>query len=403
MKNKVQLVLVIAILAMVSCQKENQSLKPTIASINPTSGIIGSTLIITGENFDKTPSNNIVKFNGTVAVVTQATVTSLTTTVPTGATTGTITVTVNGQTATSSSVFTILQPPTITNFSPISAQIGATVVINGNNFDPTPANNTVKFNGTAAVVTQATATSLTTTVPTGATTGTITVTVNGQTATSSSAFTYIPTQYTRVIWARGGTATDSLIYAFNTANWYYIAVTKSSANVGSIYINGNLAYQGNTFDNVAYNHSTLNIAAGYYTNWGNYLKASVDEIRVSNVVRSATEINNYWTSNQQFSKDASTFMLWRFDEGSGSTFQNTDNSNMGNLVNNPIWVNGKFGKAVQYDGISQYATSNVSLPTSDVTYEVWVRFDSQVTKYASLLEPYGSYNAHLDLKPSIVK
>lgn len=192
MKNKVQLALVIVIFVMASCQEENQTLKPNIASISPTSGIIGSTVIITGENFDKTPSNNMVKFNGTTAVVTVATATSLTTTVPTGATTGTITVTVNRQTATSSSVFTILQPPTITNFSPTSAQMGSTVTINGTNFDPTPANNTVKFNGTVSVVTQATATSLKVTVPTGATTGTITVNVNGQTATSSSVFTYLP-------------------------------------------------------------------------------------------------------------------------------------------------------------------------------------------------------------------
>ncbi len=164
---------------------------PTIGSFSPTSGIVGATVTITGTNFDATPANNTVKFNGTAATVTASTATSLTTSVPTGATTGTITVTVNGQTATSANSYTVIQPPTIGSFSPTSGIVGATVTITGTNFDATPANNTVKFNGTAATVTASTATSLTTSVPTGATIGMITVTVNGQTATSASSYTVI--------------------------------------------------------------------------------------------------------------------------------------------------------------------------------------------------------------------
>jgi hypothetical protein len=63
------------------------------------------------------------------------------------------------------------------------------VTISGTNFSVTPANNTVKFNGTTAVVTTSSATQITTTVPDGASTGKITVEVSGNTATSSSDFT----------------------------------------------------------------------------------------------------------------------------------------------------------------------------------------------------------------------
>jgi hypothetical protein len=80
-------------------------------------------------------------------------------------------------------------PPTITGFSPTSGQVGDSVTITGTNFSATAANNTVKFNGTTAVVTSSTATQIVTSVPTGATTGTITVTVSGSTATSSGSFT----------------------------------------------------------------------------------------------------------------------------------------------------------------------------------------------------------------------
>jgi len=59
--------------------------------------------------------------------------------------------------------------PVISSFSPISGPVGTTVTINGNGFDATAANNTVYFGATKAVVTVASATSLTVTVPASAT------------------------------------------------------------------------------------------------------------------------------------------------------------------------------------------------------------------------------------------
>ena len=163
---------------------------PTIANFNPTSGAVGTSVTITGTNFDATPANNTVKFNATAAIVTASTATSITTSVPAGAITGTITVTVGSLTATSTTNFTVSAPlaPTITSFNPTIGTIGTSVVITGTSFDTTPTNNTVKFNGTTATVIASTTTSITTTVPTGATAGPITVTVGGQTATSATNF-----------------------------------------------------------------------------------------------------------------------------------------------------------------------------------------------------------------------
>lgn len=165
---------------------------PTISSFTPSSGSVGSTVTITGTNFSAIPANNIVKFfNSKTATITASTATSITTTVPTGAITGPISVTVNCMTVQSATDFTVIvsTPPTISGFSPASGPVGATVTITGTNFSTTPANNTVKFNATTAVVTASTATSITTTVPAGATTGKIAVTVGGNTATSATNFT----------------------------------------------------------------------------------------------------------------------------------------------------------------------------------------------------------------------
>jgi hypothetical protein len=79
--------------------------------------------------------------------------------------------------------------PTVTSFVETSGHVGDTVIITGTNFSTTNANNTVKFNGTTAVVDSSSATQVKAFVPVGATTGKISVTVSGNTATSSSDFT----------------------------------------------------------------------------------------------------------------------------------------------------------------------------------------------------------------------
>ena len=78
---------------------------PTISAVSPTSGKVGDSVTITGTNFDTTPSNNTVYFGATKATVTSASTTSLTTTVPTGATFAPISVTVDNRTATSNDLF----------------------------------------------------------------------------------------------------------------------------------------------------------------------------------------------------------------------------------------------------------------------------------------------------------
>jgi 6-phosphogluconolactonase (cycloisomerase 2 family) len=65
---------------------------PTITSFSPTTGSQGQTITLTGTNFNTTASQNIVFFGATKATVTAATTTSLSVTVPAGATFGPVTV-----------------------------------------------------------------------------------------------------------------------------------------------------------------------------------------------------------------------------------------------------------------------------------------------------------------------
>lgn len=92
-----------------------------------------------------------------------------------------------------SPIFT-LNAVSIISFNPVTGMAGTSVTLDGNNFDATPVNNTVTFNGTAATVTAATTTSLTVMVPVGAVTGPITVTTPcGTQSTSNTNFNVICT------------------------------------------------------------------------------------------------------------------------------------------------------------------------------------------------------------------
>lgn len=89
-----------------------------IHSFTPQQGVVGTRVTLQGQGFSTTPADNTVQFHGTAAPVSAATPTSLTVTVPPGATTGRITVTIAATTATSDRDFTILQVPVIMSVNP---------------------------------------------------------------------------------------------------------------------------------------------------------------------------------------------------------------------------------------------------------------------------------------------
>lgn len=163
----------------------------TITSYDPASGIVGTTVIITGTNFSDIVANNVVSFNGATSDVTAATSTTLTTSVPSGALTGPVSVIVDGQTGVAGSEFAV-PLPTITSFDPVEGETGAAVTITGTNFSANDANE-VSFNGVQAAVTSSTETTIITSIPAGASTGTITVDVGGQIVISTNDFKVLAT------------------------------------------------------------------------------------------------------------------------------------------------------------------------------------------------------------------
>ena len=150
----------------------------------PTSRKVGAAVKILGNNLKGSTS---ITFNGTPATVftVNSTGTAITTTVPSGATTGKVKVTTPSRTLTSNVKFRVT--PTISSFSPASGPVGTSVVITGESFTGATS---VTFGGVKATsFTVDSDTQITATVPTGAKTGKIGVATPGGTATSTGTFT----------------------------------------------------------------------------------------------------------------------------------------------------------------------------------------------------------------------
>jgi photosystem II stability/assembly factor-like uncharacterized protein len=158
--------------------------EPFILSFTPVQGGTGTVVNITGNNFTGVTA---VSFGGVAAasfVVNSPT--SIIAIVGTGAS-GLVAVTNNYGTGTRAA-FSFGNPPVITSISPAFAPVGSSITISGNYFSPVAANNIVYFGGVKAVVTAATANSITATVPGAAGHQPVTVTTNNLTGYSKQLF-----------------------------------------------------------------------------------------------------------------------------------------------------------------------------------------------------------------------
>ena len=155
---------------------------PSITNILPNPAAVGTSVTIAGTNFGATQGGSTVTFNGTTASPTNWSATSITTLVPVGATTGSVVVSVSGQ-ASNGYAFTVSggsSAPSIASIESNPAAVGTSVTVTGTNFGAAQGDSTLTFNGTTASPTNWSATSITTLVPVGATTGNVIVTVGGQ-------------------------------------------------------------------------------------------------------------------------------------------------------------------------------------------------------------------------------
>ncbi|MFN7311928.1 MAG: BNR-repeat neuraminidase N-terminal domain-containing protein, partial [Bacteroidota bacterium] len=159
---------------------------PSITAFTPSAREVGGAVTIRGSLFTGATE---IAFNGVnQPVFTVVNDTSITTTVPTGATTGTVTVTNTYGTGTSPINFTVIPVPTVSTLSSSSGTVGSAVTITGTGFTWATG---VTFGGVNAIFNVVNNTTITCTVPSGAVTGTVSVINPAGSAVSSTNYTVI--------------------------------------------------------------------------------------------------------------------------------------------------------------------------------------------------------------------
>ncbi len=211
---------------------------PSIISFAPVADTVGATVTIKGKNFGTAIDQNIVNFptstGPTPAQIISASDTQLVVKVPVGAvSTGRIEVRVNNYRSFAASPFYVLIPPVISSFSPFAGPVGSMVTISGTNFlQNAPVVFAVRFNGIKAespIVEQYGNGSATikVAVPSGTTTGRISITIGTVTVYSASDFIISSekwTQKTGLNTARMGAI------SFSIGNKGYIGMGKDAGN-----------------------------------------------------------------------------------------------------------------------------------------------------------------------------
>jgi len=155
-------------------------------------------------------------------------------------------------------------------------------------------------------------------------------------------------------------------------NWYYLAATWDGTTA-SLYVNGLLA-TSSTWN--ARNFPGTHAVIGRHIQQSNhYWNGKLDEIRISNISRTASEISSHWEANKE---KATLVAYWDFNDGAGITL--TDKSIYGNngVITGATWVDGIEGKALNFNGTSDYVeiVENGSLDIlNEITISAWVNFD----------------------------
>jgi hypothetical protein len=225
----------------------NAGTLPTITTLNPTSGIAGSSVTINGSNFGATQGSSTVSFGGTNAVVTAWSNTAITVTVPQlAAGAVNVVVDVNGA-GSNADTFTVTLPP---SFTLTRSAVTLSVTQGSNTTDTISVVGAGGFNGSVTLaasglpsgVTAAFATNpatgsslLTLTAAPAATTGQTTVTISGTSGTLSASTTITLTVNAAV--AAGFTISGkpvSLAPGATTGNSSTITVMPTGNFVGNV-------------------------------------------------------------------------------------------------------------------------------------------------------------------------
>ena len=182
---------------------------------------------------------------------------------------------------------------------------------------------------------------------------------------------------------------NSFLSSGTLGTWTHIfAVVDRSTNRLVVYVNGKSTGVGTDI-------STLGSMSGTYSatissNGASYpFNGLIDEVRIYNRALSAGEIQTLYNVGAVKYTPPNNLGLvgyWSFNEGTSTVaLDYSGNKNKGTLTGGSTWVNGKQGKALNFDGGNDYvdmgdpASGILDFGTGDFTVSVWAKSSNYLT------------------------
>ncbi|MFX1391913.1 MAG: LamG-like jellyroll fold domain-containing protein, partial [Promethearchaeota archaeon] len=111
-----------------------------------------------------------------------------------------------------------------------------------------------------------------------------------------------------IVFVAGGTT------SWSAGDWHYVAITWDTEDSLKMYIDGTETWTSLFFNNRTYfDHRNPMIIGSYISNRSLGLDGMLDELRISNISRSASEIQNNFNNAQALLLDGNTTILFHFD------------------------------------------------------------------------------------------
>lgn len=190
--------------------------------------------------------------------------------------------------------------------------------------------------------------------------------------------------------------------------WYHIValVDRDSTANTRIYVNG--IPTTTTVSNLATHTGSITntevLALGSESDGGFYWDGALDQIRVYNYLRTASQIAYNYNGGEPVA-------WWKLDQTSGTSVLDYSGFNSHGTFNNmdpaTDWLSGsncRLNGCLDFDAVNDYVTipaNDIIQPTSSITVSAWYRTSSTAVqgivlkRYAELTAPFNSYGLHV--------
>lgn len=135
-------------------------------------------------------------------------------------------------------------------------------------------------------------------------------------------------------------------------NWYHISATYDGTTAKLIVANTVVDTSSESGWNLSTSTNAINIGGRYWGSYERQLHGDIDEVRVSNIARTISDLQNSHT-DKEYSRDGNTIFLFHFDDSSATPTYLTGINLEGSIANSNINVNDYVSSSaeLQLDGV----------------------------------------------------